>query len=79
MIEVSISHLASDAGVSGAYSTTGQPATIPAPIIGGYIWENLRPEWVSMIPVLIDLPMRLPILSTVTETLNRDQNAQEQD
>lgn len=70
--------MASEAGVSGAYSTTGQPTTIPAPIKGGYIWESLGPEWVFMIPVLIDMLVRLPILSTVTEPLNRDQNAQEQ-
>jgi len=47
--------------------------------MGGYIWENLGPEWVSVIPVFIDMLVSLPILSTVTGTLNRDQNAQEQD
>ena len=71
--------MASEAGVSGAYSTTGQTATIPVPSMGGYIWENLGPEWVSVIPVFIDMLVSLPILSTVTGTLNRDQNAQEQD
>ena len=33
--------MASDAGVSGVYSTTGKPATIPTPSMGGYIWETL--------------------------------------
>jgi len=43
---------------------------------GGNPWESLEPELVFMIPVLIDMLVRLPILSTVPETLNRDQNAQ---
>lgn len=68
--------MASDAGVSGAYSTTGKLATIPTPSMGRYIWESLGPECVFMIPIFIDIPARLQILSTVTETLNRDQNAQ---
>ena len=69
--------MASDAGLSGAYSATGRPATITTPIMaGGNLWESLEPELVFMIPVLIDILVRLPILSTVPETLNWDQNAQ---
>ncbi|MCK4439165.1 MFS transporter [Candidatus Bathyarchaeota archaeon] len=45
--------------------------TIPAPIIGGLVWEHLGPEWVFIIPVFIDILIRLPILSTIPETLNR--------
>lgn len=47
-------------------------ATIPAPIIGGLVWEHLGPHWVFIIPTLIDLFVRLPLLYTVPETLNRD-------
>jgi MFS family permease len=47
-------------------------ATIPAPIIGGLIWENLGPLWVFIIPIAIDIFVRMPLLSTVPETLNRD-------
>ena len=43
--------------------------TIPAPIIGGYIWENLGPEWVFIIPVVIDLFVRVPVIYSVPETL----------
>lgn len=43
--------------------------TIPAPVIGGLIWEHLGPEWVFIIPTLIDLFIRLPLLYTVPETL----------
>jgi MFS family permease len=46
-------------------------ATIPAPIIGGLIWEYLGPQWVFIIPTLIDLFVRLPLFYTVPETLNR--------
>jgi MFS family permease len=45
--------------------------TIPAPIIGGYIWEHLGASWVLIIPTLIDLFVVLPLLYTVPETLNR--------
>jgi len=48
-------------------------ATIPAPIVGGLIWEHLGPHWVFVIPTLIDLFVRLPLLYTVPETLNRKQ------
>jgi len=46
-------------------------ATIIAPIVGGLIWENLGPGWVFIIPTIIDLCLRLPLLYTVPETLNR--------
>ena len=67
--------MASDAGESGAYSTTRRLAAIPTPIIGEYVWENPGPECVFMIPVLIDMPVRRPILSTVTETFDSSQSA----
>ena len=46
-------------------------AAIPAPIVGGFIWERLGPGWVFIIPTLIDLFVRLPLLYTVPETLQR--------
>lgn len=48
--------------------------SIPAPIIGGLIWENLGPEWVFIVPVFVDLFIRIPLLHTVPETLNRNWN-----
>jgi MFS family permease len=44
-------------------------ASIPAPIVGGLIWEHIGPEWVFIIPTLIELIIRLPLLHTVPETL----------
>jgi len=46
-------------------------AAIPAPAIGGLVWEHLGPEWVFIIPTLIELSVRLPLLYTVPETLSR--------
>jgi MFS family permease len=46
-------------------------AAIPAPIIGGYLWERLSPEWVFITITLIDILLRLPILYSVPETLNK--------
>ena len=47
-------------------------ATIPAPIIGGFIWEHLGPMYVFVIPIAFDLIFRIPLLATVPETLGRD-------
>ena len=46
-------------------------AAIPAPIIGGYIWENIGSEWVFITITLIDILLRLPLLYSVPETLNK--------
>ena len=45
-------------------------ACIPAPIIGGLIWENLGPEWVFIVITAMDLLIRTPLLYMVPETLN---------
>jgi DHA1 family bicyclomycin/chloramphenicol resistance-like MFS transporter len=50
--------------------------SIPAPIIGGFIWEHWGPEWVFIIIVAIDLVIRMPLLYTVPETLDRNRNAE---
>jgi len=43
--------------------------TIPAPIIGGVIWRTLGPVYVFLIPIALDVLLRLPLLSTMPETL----------
>jgi MFS family permease len=45
-------------------------ASIPAPVIGGMIWENLGPEWVFITITAVDLLIRTPLLYMVPETLN---------
>ena len=46
--------------------------TVPAPILGGILWKNLGPAYVFLVPVVVDLVLRLPLLATVDETLALD-------
>jgi MFS family permease len=43
---------------------------IPAPVIGGMIWEHLDPSYLFIIPILIDLFIKIPILRRMPETLH---------
>jgi len=43
---------------------------IPAPLLGGLIWEHLGPQYVFFAAVAIDLCLRLPLLASVRETLH---------
>jgi MFS family permease len=43
--------------------------TIPAPILGGLIWDHLNPVYVFLIPIAVDLLLKIPLLATVPETL----------
>ena len=51
-------------------------ACIPAPIIGGLIWENFGPEWVFIVITAMDLLIRTPLLYMVPETLNNRSNSE---
>ena len=42
-------------------------AAIPAPIIGGIIYQTIGPSYLIIIPVIIDITLRLPILQTIPE------------
>jgi len=42
---------------------------IPAPIIGGLLWETVGPSYVFLIPILIDMLVRIPLLTTIPEKL----------
>jgi MFS family permease len=42
---------------------------IPAPILGGIIWRELGPIYVFLIPLGVDLMLRIPMLITIPETL----------
>ncbi|MFX0201979.1 MAG: MFS transporter [Candidatus Hodarchaeota archaeon] len=41
--------------------------SIPAPIIGGLIWNILGPSFLILSPILIDLLLRMPLLATIPE------------
>jgi MFS family permease len=43
---------------------------IPAPLIGGLIWEHIGPEYVFFAAIAIDALFRLPLLASVRETLH---------
>ena len=43
--------------------------SILAPIIGGLVWRELGPMYVFVIPIVLDLLLRVPLLATVPETL----------
>ena len=56
---------------SGLLGLFGGVVAVPAPLIGGLIWRGLGPAYVFLIPVAIDLLVRIPLLVTIPETLNR--------
>jgi MFS family permease len=43
---------------------------IPAPLIGGVIWEHVGPQYTFLAAIAIDLLLRLPLLALVRETLH---------
>ena len=48
--------------------------SVPGPIIGGMIWNHIGPAYVFLIPIAIDLVMRLPLLATMQETLGSQED-----
>jgi len=50
--------------------------TVPAPILGGLIWDHLDPIYVFLIPVAADLLFKIPLLTTIPETLGTRQIVQ---
>jgi len=53
--------------------------TIPAPVLGGLIWRELGPKYVFLIPLAVDLLLRIPLLTTIPETLRIDPSCGRQD
>jgi Na+/melibiose symporter-like transporter len=43
---------------------------IPAPVIGGLIWERVGPQYVFLVVIALDALVRLPLLALVQETLH---------
>jgi MFS family permease len=56
-------------GVLGLFSGL---VTIPAPLIGGLIWREWGPMYVFVVPLAIDLFLRIPLLVTIPETLGTE-------
>jgi MFS family permease len=56
----------------GVLSLFGGLASITASIMGGFIWENLGSAYIFLIPVIIDLLVRLPAIASMPETLTME-------
>jgi MFS family permease len=54
---------------SGLLGLFGGMITIPAPLLGGLIWREMGPMYVFLIPLAVDLLVRIPLLTTIPETL----------
>jgi MFS family permease len=63
---VSVERMGRWSGVLGLFQGL---VTIPAPILGGFIWRELGPVYVFLIPLGLDLLLKLPLLTTIPETL----------
>jgi MFS family permease len=48
--------------------------SIPAPTVGGLIWEHIGPQYVFLAAIAIDVCVRLPILAFSRETLHLGQD-----
>ncbi len=55
---------------SGLVGLSRGLVTIPAPILGGLVWDHLNPLFVFLIPIGVDLMLKLPLLATIPETLS---------
>jgi len=54
----------------GIVGLVGGLASIPAPIIGGIIWEIIGPNYLIFTPILLGLFVRLPLLTIIPEKKN---------
>ena len=45
--------------------------SVPALLLGGYIYQNVDPKLVFIISILVDSLIRIPIISSVPETLKK--------
>ena len=44
--------------------------SIPAPTVGGLVWEHIGPPYVFLAAIAIDVCLRLPLLALTRETLH---------
>jgi len=66
---VPVQHMGRWAGLRGVFAGL---VTVPGPLIGGLIWRHVGPAYVFIIPIALDLALRLPLLATIPETLWKD-------
>jgi len=56
---------------SGVLGVFAGLVTVPAPLIGGLIWQHVGPSYVFIVPIVLDLALRVPLLATIPETLTK--------
>jgi MFS family permease len=57
---------------TGFLSLLSNAIRVPAMLIGGYLYESGYPEIVFIIPVVVDLCVRMPLLTRIPETLKKE-------
>ena len=57
---------------TGAISLVRGLVSIPAPLLGGMIWDHVGPIYVFFTAIAIDVVLRLPLLASMRETLHLD-------
>lgn len=53
----------------GLLALTRGLVSIPAPLISGFLWSELGPAWTFLLPIILDIGLRLPLLAGIPETL----------
>jgi len=57
---------------TGLLSLLSNAIRVPAMLLGGYLYESGNPEIVFIIPVLVDLCVRMPLLTRIPETMKKE-------
>lgn len=55
----------------GVLSLARGLVSVPAPLISGFLWSTLGPAAIFLLPVILDIGLRLPLLAGIPETLKR--------
>ena len=63
---VPLEHMGRWSGLLGVFAGL---VTVPAPLIAGLIWRHVGPAYVFIIPLALDISLRVPLLRTIPETL----------
>jgi hypothetical protein len=58
---------------TGFVSLLQNSIRVPALLLGGYIYEYIDPTLVFTIPLIVDILIRMPILTTIPDTLKTQQ------
>jgi len=57
---------------AGIMSLVRGAISVPAPLVGGFIWDHIGPGYLFIAVIIIDAVFRLPLLMTIKETLHLD-------